>query len=102
MGFTERRIIFGHALINGLAPSLVSIAFGIAAAILTESALSFIGVGVPDETMTWGKLLNEGRNNFHAWWLIVFPGIAIFLTVTVYNLIGEGLRDALDPKLKGK
>lgn len=102
MGFKEKRIIFRHALVNGLAPSLVSIAFGIAAAILIESALSFLGLGSPDETMTWGKLLNQGRNNVHAWWLIVYPGLAIFLTVTVYNLIGEGLRDALDPKLKGK
>jgi peptide/nickel transport system permease protein len=100
MGFKERRIIFRHALINGIAPSLVSIAFGIAAAILIESGLSFIGVGLPPEVLTWGKLLNQGRNNFDAWWLTVFPGIAIFLTVTVYNLIGEGLRDALDPKLK--
>lgn len=100
MGFKERRIIFRHALINGIAPSLVSIAFGIAAAILIESGLSFVGVGLPPEVLTWGKLLNQGRNNFHSWWLIVFPGIAIFLTVTVYNLIGEGLRDALDPKLK--
>lgn len=102
MGFKQRRIIFRHALINGLAPSLVSIAFGIAAAILIESGLSFIGIGLPPEVLTWGKLLNQGRNNFDAWWLIVFPGIAIFITVTVYNLIGEGLRDALDPKLKGK
>lgn len=100
MGFTERRIIFRHALINGIAPSLVSIAFGIAAAILIEASLSFIGIGVPDSTVTWGRLLNEGRSNFHAWWLVVFPGIAIFVTVTVYNLIGDGLRDALDPKLK--
>ncbi len=102
MGFTEKRIIFRHALINGIAPSLVSIAFGIAAAILIEASLSFIGIGVPDDTMTWGKLLNEGRTNFHAWWLVVFPGIAIFITVTVYNLIGEGLRDAMDPKLSGR
>ena len=100
MGFKEKRIIFRHALINGMAPSLVSIAFGIAAAILIESGLSFIGVGVPPDVVTWGKLLNQGRENFNAWWLIVFPGIAIFITVTVYNLIGEGLRDALDPKLK--
>lgn len=100
MGFSERRIIFRHALINGLAPSLVSIAFGIAAAILIEAGLSFIGIGVPDDTITWGKLLNEGRSDFHSWWMIVFPGIAIFITVTVYNLIGEGLRDALDPKMK--
>lgn len=100
LGFKERRIIFRHALINGISPSLVSIAFGIAAAILIEASLSFIGIGVPADVMTWGKLLNEGRGNFHAWWLVVFPGLAIFLTVTVYNLIGEGLRDALDPKLK--
>ncbi len=100
MGFPEKRIIFRHALINGMAPSLVSIAFGIAAAILIESGLSFIGVGLPQDVITWGKLLNQGRENFHAWWLIVFPGLAIFLVVTVYNLIGEGLRDALDPKLK--
>jgi peptide/nickel transport system permease protein len=100
MGFPERRIIFRHALINGMAPSLVSIAFGIAAAILIESGLSFIGVGLPTDVVTWGKLLNQGRENFHAWWLILFPGLAIFMVVTVYNLIGEGLRDALDPKLK--
>lgn len=100
MGFSERRIIFRHALRNGLAPSMVSIAFGVAAAILAESSLSFLGVGVPPDTITWGKLLFQGREHFQAWWLVVFPGIAIFLTVTVYNLIGEGLRDALDPKLK--
>jgi len=100
MGFTERRVIFRHALRNGLAPSLVSIAFGIAAAILIESSLSFLGIGVPPDTVTWGKLLFQGKEHFQAWWLVIFPGLAIFITVTVYNLIGEGLRDALDPKLK--
>ncbi|HEU4719708.1 MAG TPA: ABC transporter permease [Bacteroidia bacterium] len=100
MGFKERRIIFRHALVNGMAPSLVSIAFGIAAAILIESSLSFLNVGVPDDLQTWGKLLFEGKERFHAWWMIIYPGLCIFLTVTVYNLIGEGLRDALDPKLK--
>lgn len=100
MGFTQRRIIFQHALRNGLAPSLVSIAFGIAAAILIESSLSFLGIGVPPDTVTWGKLLFQGKEHFQAWWLVIFPGVAIFITVTVYNLIGEGLRDALDPKLK--
>jgi peptide/nickel transport system permease protein len=100
LGFKERRIIFRHALANGMAPSMISIAFGIAGAILVESSLSFLGVGVPHDIVTWGKLLSEGRENFSAWWLIIFPGIAIFITVTVYNLIGEGLRDALDPKLK--
>lgn len=100
MGFTEFRIIFKHALPNALAPALVSIAFGVASAILIESSLSFLGVGVPPSTVTWGSLLNAGREQFSAWWLVVFPGLAIFITVTIYNLLGEGLRDALDPRLK--
>lgn len=100
MGFKERRVIFRHALANGMAPSMVSIAFGIAGAIIAESTLSFLGIGVPRDIVTWGKMLSQGRENFNAWWLIVFPGLMIFITVTVYNLIGEGLRDALDPKLK--
>jgi len=100
MGFKEFRIIFKHALPNGLAPALVAIAFGVASAILIESSLSFLGVGVPPSTVTWGSLLNSGREQFNAWWLVVFPGLAIFLTVTIYNLLGEGLRDALDPRLK--
>ncbi len=100
MGFKEFRIIFRHALPNALAPALVAIAFGVASAILIESSLSFLGVGVPPTTVTWGSLLNAGREEFSAWWLVVFPGLAIFLTVTIYNLLGEGLRDALDPRLK--
>jgi peptide/nickel transport system permease protein len=100
MGFTEKRIMLRHALINGMAPSLVSIAFGIAAAIITESSLSFLGIGVPPDMVTWGKLLAQGKEYYQAWWLVVFPGIAIFVTVTIYNLIGDGLRDAFDPKLK--
>ncbi|CAN5413453.1 hypothetical protein BH09BAC5_BH09BAC5_21570 [soil metagenome] len=100
MGFKEKRIIIRHALINGMAPSMVSIAFGIAGAILIESSLSFLGIGVPRDIITWGKLLSQGKENFDAWWLIIFPGLFIFITVTVYNLIGDGLRDAMDPKLK--
>lgn len=100
MGFKELRIIFKHALPNAIAPALVAIAFGVASAILIESSLSFLGVGVPPSTVTWGSLLNAGREQFNAWWLVVFPGLAIFLTVTIYNLLGEGLRDALDPRLK--
>ncbi len=100
LGLNESRIIFSHALPNGLAPVFIQIAFGIAGAILIESALSFLGVGVPPEVVTWGKLLNEGRENFAAWWMVIFPGLAIFIIVTIYNLIGEGLRDALDPRLK--
>jgi peptide/nickel transport system permease protein len=100
MGFKEFRIIFRHALPNGLAPALVAIAFGVASAILIESSLSFLGIGVPPKIVTWGSLLSAGREQFSAWWLVIFPGLAIFLTVTVYNLLGEGLRDALDPRLK--
>ena len=100
LGYSNRRTIFKHALPNGLAPVFVTIAFGIASAILIESGLSFLGIGVPDDAVTWGSLLSLGRQQFEAWWLVLFPGIAIFITITVYNLIGEGLRDALDPKLK--
>lgn len=100
LGFSNRRIIFKHALPNGLAPVFTSVAFGIASAILIESGLSFLGIGVPDDIVTWGNLLSLGREEFEASWLVIFPGLAIFVTVTAYNLIGEGLRDALDPKLK--
>lgn len=100
LGYSSTRTIFKHALPNGLAPVFVSIAFGIASAILIESGLSFLGIGVPADAVTWGSLLSLGRQQFEAWWLVMFPGIAIFITITVYNLIGEGLRDALDPKLK--
>ena len=100
LGFSDKRAIMKHALPNGLAPVFVSIAFGIASAILVEIGLSFLGIGVPDDTVTWGSLLSLGRQEFEAWWLVMFPGFAIFITITVYNLIGEGLRDALDPKLK--
>ncbi len=99
-GFPEFRIILRHALPNALAPVFVSIAFGVASAILIESSLSFLNVGVPVETVTWGKLLNAARDNTSAWWLAIFPGLAIFITVTCFNLLGEGLRDALDPRLK--
>jgi len=100
LGYSNFRAIAKHALPNALAPVFVSIAFGVASAILIESSLSFLGIGVPDDVVTWGSLLNLGRQEFEAWWLVMFPGFAIFLTITIYNLIGEGLRDALDPRLK--
>jgi peptide/nickel transport system permease protein len=100
LGFSSIRTIFKHALPNALAPVFVSIAFGIASAILIESGLSFLGIGVPDDIVTWGSLLNLGRQNLEAWWLIIFPGMAIFITITIYNMIAEASRDALDPKLK--
>ena len=69
-------------------------------AILIESGLSFLGIGVPDDIVTWGSLLNLGRQNLEAWWLIIYPGMAIFITITIYNMIAEASRDALDPRLK--
>jgi peptide/nickel transport system permease protein len=100
LGFSSARTIFKHALPNALAPVFVSIAFGIASAILIESSLSFLGIGVPTDIVTWGSLLNLGRQNLEAWWLIIYPGMAIFITITIYNMIAEASRDALDPKLK--
>ena len=100
LGYSSIRTIFKHALPNALAPVFVSIAFGIASAILIESGLSFLGIGVPDDIVTWGSLLNLGRQNLEAWWLIIYPGMAIFITITIYNMIAEASRDALDPRLK--
>jgi peptide/nickel transport system permease protein len=100
LGYSSIRTIFKHALPNALAPVFVSIAFGIASAILIESGLSFLGIGVPDDIVTWGSLLNLGRQNLEAWWLIIYPGTAIFITITIYNMIAEASRDALDPRLK--
>ncbi len=97
MGFSNVRILARHAIPNALTPVLITIAFGIAAAILLESALSFLGIGVGPDEMTWGKLLNYARMKTSAWWAAIFPGMAIFITVTVFNLIGDGLSDALDP-----
>lgn len=100
LGFGEWRIILKHAIPNALTPVLISIAFGVAGAILVESSLSFLGIGVQAEVVTWGKLLSTARENSAAWWLAVFPGFAIFITVTIFNLLGEGLTDAMDPRLK--
>lgn len=101
MGAGLPRILFRHILPNALAPILVPITFGIASAILTESGLSLLGIGAPPDTPSWGQLLNRGRENFEThWWLVLFPGLAIFLTVLAYNLIGEGLQEATDPRLR--
>ena len=100
VGLPNRKIIFRHVLPNSIAPVLVSIAFAISAAIIIEAALSFFGMGVSATTVTWGSLINEGRTAPNAWWLAIFPGLMIFISVVAYNLIGEGLRDALDPRLR--
>jgi peptide/nickel transport system permease protein len=100
LGISPLRIIFRHILPNALAPVLVPITFGIAGAILIESGLSYLGFGPPPPNPSWGDLLSQGRANMQMWWLILFPGMAIFLTVLAYNLIGEGLQEATDPRLR--
>lgn len=99
LGYSQRRIIFRHILPNAVAPVLVSAAFGVAGAILIESALSFLGFGVPPTVVTWGSILYRASQD-KSWWLAVFPGLMIFLTVSAYNLIGDALRDATDPRLR--
>lgn len=100
LGAGPLRIIFRHLLPNALAPVLVAAILGVAGAILTESALSFLGLGVQPPTPSWGNILADGRANMDiAWWLSVFPGVAILVTMLGYNLFGEGLRDALDPRI---
>ena len=101
LGVPAYRIIFGHILPNAMAPVYVSTILGIAAAVLIESSLSFLGLGVQPPTPSWGNILTDGKANIEiAWWLSLFPGLAILVTVLGYNLLGEGLRDALDPRLK--
>lgn len=102
-GASDARIIFRHILPNALVPVLVTATLGVAGAILTESALSFLGIGVQPPTPSWGNILTAGKDNIDiAWWLSLFPGFAILVTVLGYNLLGEGLRDSLDPRLRGR
>jgi peptide/nickel transport system permease protein len=101
MGAGSLRIIFIHILPNAMAPVLVSATLGIASAVLTESALSFLGIGVQPPTPSWGNILTLGQSTLGvAWWLSLFPGMAILITVLGYNLLGEGIRDAIDPRLR--
>ncbi len=100
-GAGDFRIIFLHILPNAMAPVLVSATLGVAAAVLVESGLSFLGIGVQPPDPSWGNMLTEGKDNIEiAWWLSMFPGFAILITVMAYNLLGEGIRDSLDPRLK--
>lgn len=95
-GLPLRSILFRHMLPNGITPVLVLASFGIASMILTESTLSFLGLGLVEEP-SWGQMLNEARGAGEQWGLVIFPGAAIFFTVFAYNLVGEALRDAIDP-----
>lgn len=100
LGASDLRLIFSHLLPNALSPVFVAATFGVAGAILIESGLSFLGLGVQPPNPSWGNILTAGKDNIEvAWWLSVYPGLAILITVLSYNLIGEGLRDALDPRL---
>lgn len=99
LGAKDFRLIFIHLLPNSLTPIIVSAVLGVASAVLLESGLSFLGLGVQAPQASWGNILTDAKEYLQfAWWLSVFPGLAIFLTVLGYNLLGEGLRDALDPR----
>lgn len=103
LGARDHRLIFRHLLPNSLTPVIVSFVLGVASAVLVESGLSFLGLGVQPPQASWGNILTEGKEYIQfAWWLSFFPGMTILLTVLGYNLLGEGLRDALDPRNNGK
>ncbi len=103
LGVKDLRIIFRHILPNALAPVFVSATLKVASAILIEAGLSFLGFGVQPPQPSWGNILTEGRTYiFDAWWLTLFPGLAILITVLSFNLLGEGLRDVTDPRLRGR
>jgi peptide/nickel transport system permease protein len=101
LGFSKRRIILRHLIPNALAPVIVAATLGIGNTIVLEAGLSFLGLGVQPPTPSWGTMVADGRNVLlDAWWLATFPGLAIVLTVLSFNLVGDGLRDALDPRLR--
>jgi peptide/nickel transport system permease protein len=101
LGLSDARIIFRHMIPNAIAPVLVSATISVATAILTESALSYLGFGVQPPDASWGNILADGRTFlFDAPWLFVIPGVAILIVVLSFNLVGEGLRDALNPRLR--
>ncbi len=100
LGLSTPRVLFVHMLPNVVTPVIVAATFAVGAAILTESGLSFLGLGVQPPTPSWGSVLTSGKDFIHvAWWLSIFPGIAILITVLAFNMIGQGLRDVLDPRL---
>ncbi len=101
LGMSDGRIILRHIIPNTLAPVIVYTTLGIGNTILVEAALSFLGLGVQPPTPSWGNMISDGRDALiNAWWIATFPGLAIVVTVTAFNLLGDGLRDALDPRLR--
>ena len=102
LGIPSARIVWRHLVPNALGPVIVAATLGIGNTILLEAALSFLGLGVPPPTPSWGAMVAEGRNHLiEGWWIATFPGLAIVFTVVAFNLVGDGLRDALDPRLRG-
>jgi peptide/nickel transport system permease protein len=102
LGFSTFRIIFRHLLPNAMPPLIVAASLGIGNTIVLEAGLSFLGLGLQPPTPSWGIMVAEGRNYLmDAWWIVTFPGLAIVLVVLSFNLIGDGLRDALDPRQEG-
>jgi peptide/nickel transport system permease protein len=99
-GISPIKIILRYILPNALAPVLVPVTFGIASAILLENSLSFLGFGAPPPNPSWGSVLSSAHGNYQLWWLTVYPGLAVFLTVLSYNVIGEALQEATDPRLR--
>ncbi|HZE96416.1 MAG TPA: ABC transporter permease [Planctomycetota bacterium] len=101
LGASNLRVMFRHILPNALSPAFVSAPFGIAGAIVTEATLSVLGFGARPPAPSWGAILNLSVQNYEKWWFTVFAGVSIFVTMTVFNVVGNGLRDAMDPRLKG-
>ncbi|MBM3162219.1 MAG: ABC transporter permease [Chlorobi bacterium] len=103
LGLSNMRIIFRHLAPNTLTPVIIAATLRIGSIILTEAGLSFLGLGVQPPTPSWGNIINEGRDSLlNHWWISTFPGIAILTTVVCFNLIGDGVRDALDPRMRGQ
>lgn len=103
LGCSSRRIIFRHVFPNALSPVIVQASLAMGGAVLAEAGLGFLGVGVQPPTPTWGSVLNQGAPYLErAWWVSFFPGLAIFLLVLSFNLVGDALRDMLDPRLRGR
>lgn len=103
IGMRDRAILGKYVFLNSLSPLIVQCTFIVAFAILAEASLSFLGAGVPPGVPTWGNMVGNGQDYLErSWWVVIFPGIALFLTVLAFNLIGDGLRDALDPRSRGR
>jgi peptide/nickel transport system permease protein len=101
LGFSRARILLRHIVPNVMGPVIVAATLGIGNTIVLEAGLSFLGLGPPPPTSTWGTMIEGGRDiMLSSWWVATFPGLAIVIVVLAFNLVGDGLRDALDPRLR--